>query len=386
MSGAGENRHKKILTAAGAVILAAVLMCVAFFCTSLRIDPDVRIAYDTNAGTQTEDEDFAQLLEMLGDGPEEEEEEEPAGKHAFTQYGLSLAASAAAGLLLFILLLPREKRYAGFVTGCCSAALGFLLARLVFWLCTSAYYLNTAGDWLTLFRVRDGGLSMTGALLGAGLGCLLGARICRGSGVEFPMLADAMAPGAVLFVACERCHEWALLGQNYGLAVKDSGFFAAEGELGPVLNMARISSLAALVILAVLLAVRPARKGARGLLFLLLYGTVQVLMESLRQDLHMLWGFVHAQQLFAFLAAFGAVMVLAAEQGKRKSALAVSLLTAGCVTALEFALDGRIRWPFSFLQQHVKLCWYVVFCAVMAAYLIYGVKLLRGNRKEEEVR
>ena len=60
----------------------------------------------------------------------------------------------------------------------------------------------------------------------------------------------------------------------------------------------------------------------------------------------------------------------------------VSLAAAGVFVFLEFALDGRIRPPFAFMEQNVKLCWYIVFGIVLAAYLVYGLLLFRKYGKE----
>lgn len=223
---------------------------------------------------------------------------------------------------------------------------------------------------------------MTGALLGAGLGCYTASRILRDPALSFPALADAMAPGAALFIACERCHEWVLLKQNYGLSATAEGFLTARSDYGPVLNTARISSLVSLIILAVILVIRCRKTGSRSLLFLLLYGTIQVLLESLRQDLHMLWGFVHIQQLTAFLAVFAVMIILSVPQHRTVRTVIVSLAAAGVFIFLEFALDGRIRPPFAFMEQNVKLCWYIVFGIALAAYLVYGLLLFRKYRKD----
>ena len=373
------NGEKKI-TAAGTVLIVLALACAVFLCTNTRIDPAVRAAYETQAQPVNQDGDFALFLKMAG---AQETPQAPKESSGVVPFGLMLGAAALAGLTLFCLCLPREKRFAAPAAGGLSLLLGFILARLVFWVCNASFYLGLYSDPLSLFRVRDGGLCMTGALLGAGLGCYIASRIFRNHALSFPVLADAMAPGAALFVACERCHEWVLLNQNYGLSAAADGFLTARGDYGPVLNTARISSLAALLILAVLMIVRCRKPGSRGILFLLLYGTIQVLLESLRQDLHMLWGFVHIQQLTAFLAVFAAMIVISVPLRKLPRTVIVSLTAAGMLVFLEFALDGRIRPPFAFMEQNVKLSWYVVFVTVLAAYLAYGLRLFRKYGKEK---
>ena len=185
-------------------------------------------------------------------------------------YGIMLAAAALLSTGLFIVLLPRGKRYAGPLTAALCALLGLMLARLVFWLSNAPLYLGQLGDVSSLVRVNEGGLSMTGALLGMGLGCFLSSRILRDPSLPFSVLADALAPAAALFIACERCHEWTLLQQNYGLDVSTLHFFSVQGAYSPVLNAGRIASLTALGILIVLLALKGRRRGDKALLFLFL--------------------------------------------------------------------------------------------------------------------
>ena len=372
------NGDKRI-TAAGAVLVILAIACAVFLCTNTRIDPAVRTAYETQAQPVDQSGDFALFLQMTGVQDTTAAPEKPSG---VVPYGLALGAAALAGLILFCLCVPRGKRGAALFAGGLSLLLGFVLARLVFWICNASFYLGLYSDPLSLFRVRDGGLCMTGALLGAGLGCYIASRVFRDSELSFPALADAMAPGAALFIACERCHEWVLLKQNYGLPAAAEGILTAQGDYGPVMNTARISSLAALIILAVIMTIRCRKTGSRGILFLLLYGTIQVLLESLRQDLHMLWGFVHIQQLTAFLAVFAVMIILSVPQHRTVRTVIVSLAAAGVFIFLEFALDGRIRPPFAFMEQNVKLCWYIVFGIVLAAYLVYGLLLFRKYGKE----
>lgn len=299
-------------------------------------------------------------------------------------YGLMLAASALLSFALFTLLLPRDKRYAAPLAVGLSVLFGFVLARVAFWLCSSSLYVGQLHDFASIFRVREGGLAMTGALLGAGLGCFLSAKIIRDPQLPPSALFDALSPALALFIACERCHEWVLLQQNYGLDTPRLHFLSVQGIYSPVLNTSRLSSLLALAILLFLLIAKTKKPGEKGLLFMILYGVTQVFLESLRQDLHLLWNFVRAQQLFAFLAAFAAVMILAYPQGKALRALIISLLTAGCITFLEFALDGRVRPPFSFMTANVKLSWYIVFVLVLIGYLYYGLRLLKGFGKGEK--
>ncbi len=379
------NHERKVILL-GVLLLAAALCSVICLCTNTRIDPELRSSYDRPAESASENADMNLLLQMLnGTGEssaEEAAEEQPAETETglFRPYGWMLGVSALLGSALFTACLSRKKRYAApFAAAACMLA-GLVFSRLVFWLANIEVYLGQSADFPSILRVPEGGLSMSGALLGAGLGCLLAARLLRDPDLSFPVLADAAAPGLALFIACERCHEWVLLEQNYGRDVSFLNLFSVQGPYSPVLATGRISSLAALALLAVLLMARRRRPGERALLFLFLYGTAQILLESLRQDHHMQWNFVYAQQVFAAVAAAAALIAACPRRWVRS--LAVSLLTAGCATFLEFALDGRIRPPFAFMAANVRLYWYLLFILVLAGYLVYGLRLFAARRKE----
>ena len=298
-------------------------------------------------------------------------------------YGCTVAASVLVAGSLFAALLPHGKRWAAPLVCGLSSLMGFMMSRLVFWLCSASLYLIQCHDAASLFRISEGGLSMTGALIGAGVGCWVSSLMLRGSGLSFRVLADALAPSAALFIACERCHEWPLLAQNYGLDMEKADFWTVNGAYGPLMNTGRISALVALAIMAVLLLIRIKQKGDRALLFMVLYGTLQTLLESLRQDQHMTWGFVRAQQLFACLTAAAGLILLSKWRRGTLAALLASLMLAGAITFLEFALDGRIPVPFEFMRINTKLSWYIVFIAVLAGYLAYSMHVYRLRDKDE---
>lgn len=382
--------REKTLALSGLILLVLALFSVICLCTNTRIDPELRSSYDRPAGSAGESGDMSLLLQMLNAdsgsaAPDQAGGQDMPGKAgADNRYGWVLGASAVLGFALFAALLGRKKLYAAPLTAAISLLLGFVFARLVFWLANIDIYIGQLHDFASFFRVSEGGLAMSGALLGTGLGCLLTARILRDPDLSFAVLADAMAPGAALFLACERCHEWVLLEQNFGLDASSLNLFSVQGPYGPVIAAGRIASFTALILLAVLSAVRGRRPGNRALLFLFLYSAAQILLESLRQDHHMQWNFVHAQQVFAAVAAAAALIAVCPRKWIRS--LLVSLLTAGLATFLEFALDGRIRPPFAFMTANVKLSWYLLFILVIAGYLTYGLYLFNACRKENSVK
>jgi len=73
--------------------------------------------------------------------------------------------------------------------------LGILGGRLFHVITHPADYFFPGADLLRIFYVWEGGLAIFGALVGGGIGALIGARI---AGLRFWSFADALAPGLLL--------------------------------------------------------------------------------------------------------------------------------------------------------------------------------------------
>ena len=73
--------------------------------------------------------------------------------------------------------------------------LGILGGRLFHVITHPADYFFPGADFLRIFYVWEGGLAIFGALVGGGIGALIGARI---AGLRFWSFADALAPGLLL--------------------------------------------------------------------------------------------------------------------------------------------------------------------------------------------
>lgn len=301
-------------------------------------------------------------------------------------YGLLLGGGVIVCAALLLMKTRAEKRWIVPLWAALCALLGLFCARLVYWLVNFEVYLGQVKNVLSLFWIRDGGLSMTGAFLGAALGtwaahALMGKR----AGLRTGEMLDALALPLLLFVLIERVPEWLLLQMGFGMEMPNGGILTVTRWLGiyqnTYLNVALLEALAALLMLALLWRAKPERQGDVFLLFLFLYGVTQTLFESLRTDGHMMWNFVHAQMLFAVLMAAFASAVFAARRGKLLWSLALSLLEAGLIVTLEFALDSRIKVPFDFMIPYARTIWYTLYVLVLA---LYGAVTLRFYHRHKE--
>ncbi len=295
-------------------------------------------------------------------------------------FGLYAALGMALAMIALSMLLRRAKwpKGAAALTGVLAIACGFVVSRLFF--CFMDQGLGGPVPLRGVLLVTGGGYSMMGALLGACFGAVAAAKIMKRSPAG---LLDLLAPALLLFVACERLGEGPI--PDFGISrplVSDllkGSFLAVEGDYDWALATYLLESFTALVLALVLLRDvngKNRRPGDTFLLFLLLFGASQVILESLRFDQHMHFSFVGLQQIIALLMLYAGLTVLSLRRMKDRRALAVTALAlmpviAGIGVGLEFAVDRTTVNRFLL---------YAVFILVMAVPAALGVKL----RKERE--
>ena len=290
-------------------------------------------------------------------------------------FGLYAALGMAIAMIALAMLLRRAKwpKGAAPLTGVLAMGCGFLVSRLFF--CFMDQGLGGPVPLKGVLLVTGGGYSMMGALLGACFGAILASKIMKQKPAA---LLDLLSPAFMLFVACERLGEGYI--DDFGISrplvgeLLKGSFLAIEGDYDWVLATYLIESFAALVLALVLLrdvSKKDRRAGNTFLLFLLLFGASQVILESLRFDQHMHLSFVGLQQIIAMLLLAAGVIVLALRRMKDKRGLALAALillpvAAGVGVGLEFAIDRTTMNRFLL---------YAVFILLMAAPAALGVRL-----------
>ena len=227
---------------------------------------------------------------------------------SFTQYGLGCAAALLVGILVTgVCACRRGVPYARLIrTACLSVPLVLLFSRLVYVLANCTYYLTTLSRVDLALCFWDGGYSLTGALLGFFLAVLLaGGKSCRSR------LFDGMAVAMPAAVLVERLFE-AGTGMGLGRAIqtqalRELAFCCAEDLSGSSVHAVyRYEAVLAAVwlVVAVVLFCRRRHEGQLLAVMLTLLSCSQILMESLRDDGHMVVHFVRIQQvLYAVFAA-----------------------------------------------------------------------------------
>lgn len=348
------------------LLLSAVLLLslgmLPFLCSHCSILPEKiteyyeeKAAQDAQSGEGAE----AELMRLLLGGTPQPEAPEPAGI-TFFGYGLGLALAAGLGILTLFLCAPKDQQTQPALLWASALAvpLGLIGARLVYCAAFCGFYLLDIQNPAAMLHIWEGGLSLTGALVFAVLAGMIAARI-----QHRPMGAvlDAMVPGLLVFSAGARLCEM-LIGAGFGPEVPFSlPVLTRTIQDASRLNTALLMALAALA--ALLLCRKGGKPGRRFLLAAFLYGGSLLVLESLRRDGHLLWGFVHAEQLFALLIALPALLALTKPLRRIPLALGATAVLAAAIVALEFALD----------RSAIGDLWlYLLYFALVGAYLAWG--------------
>lgn len=254
-----------------------------------------------------------------------------------------------------------------------------LLAAFFSHLC---YCLVNAGDVLYsqpfgyLLSFWQEGHMMYGMLLGIVLALLIG------GGRRRMMFLEQYAPSTALMVVFARLAE-GMVGQGYGeywfgeenlfcrfpFMVYDP-YYEAWGWALFMLGAA----IAAVLLVVLLVRRKPAFEGDSMLLLLGFYAAAQVVMESLRRDEFLRWGFVRVEELLSAVVILLILLFFCLRSGRKQAlqkALCFALFAAMVVFCLllEFATEGRI--PFLLFLE----VWQCYFCMALACVVLAGCVL-----------
>ena len=238
-------------------------------------------------------------------------------------------------------------------------------------------YSQTIGYW---FAFWQNGQMMYGGVLGA----LLALAIAGGR--ERIRLMDAYAPSAALMIAFARIAE-GFWGQGYGeYWYGESDFFCRFPFMAYdpyyeswAWSLFMAGAVIALVLFVLLMKRKPAFPGDQMLTLLGLYASAQVVLESLRRDEFLRWGFVRVEELLSAVVILAVLIRYWVQSGKAKAAqktVCMTLFVAMVVFCLllEFATEGRI--PFLvFLDVWHCYALMAVACMVNAACVLWMRRL-----------
>ena len=292
---------------------------------------------------------------------------------------LTLGAVAAICIFLFLYLREKGNGFSAAVLVPLASLLGLLLARLVHWYCRADAYESLHAAMTTF---TGGGY----ALMGTFAGCILaacGLRVVR-IVKNLPMTFDCMAIGgaagicvgrlASLYTASDR---GMLIEGITSLPLVYPVSNAVTGVVEYRLATFMLQSAVAGVLFVALLIFylrprkRPLRDGDAALLFLLVYGSSQVLLDSTRYDSLFMRsnGFISIVQILGAVSLVLAMVVFSVRMVKTRGFKAwyilLWVLLAGCI--------GGAGYMEYYVQRHGNLA---LFCySVMGACLTAAVSL-----------
>jgi len=278
-------------------------------------------------------------------------------------WGAVIAAAAAAALLMMGAIGKKRGLKAGTaaIFGTIAIPLCVLFGR------TGYYLLNLNRMEVTgvpFFDLQHGGMMLYGALAGGLLAAFLTGRITK---TPFAKVADCAAAPAALVIAAGRFAEY-LTGAGYGYTVYDwfdpdygRSFitweepeilcrfpFAVEDPYygGWMFAINLLEGIAAIVFLVALLRTKTRKDGGLAVLLLMMYASCQIVLESMREDDVLLIHYLKVNQLISALVLI-AVLAICLKKTRASArewtiGMAVLLLLAGVLAAMEFALEQKI--------------------------------------------
>lgn len=267
-----------------------------------------------------------------------------------TAYGVTAACALALTLLLSGVFAARKKADYGSIIRLAAVAipLCWLFSRLFYVLANCTYYLTTLSNPSLALRFFDGGYALSGAVAGLILAAGLTEKwrkLPRG------VLLDAVGLGMLPGIAVERLGE-AGTGMGLGRAIYTPWlaklpFFAATDETGEIVHAVyRYEALAAALIFAgvMIYLIFRGKEALRGgdvlLMVLTLLGCVQVLLESLRNDGHMVVHFVRINQVLAMALPVIALAIWSRRGKKPLVSWLVVIAAIALATRQEFRIDS----------------------------------------------
>lgn len=287
-----------------------------------------------------------------------------------TGYGLCMACAMVLGLLGCAL---QAKVPFGTLVRLAVLAipLCWLCARLVFVLSSCTYYLNTLANPALALRFWDGGYAATGAVAGFLLAACLAEKWAH---LPTGTLADGGSIGLPLALLVLRLAEGGTrLGLGRSITYPWLMFLGVDDGYGnlvhPVYRYEAAAAALVLLIMVVWLMRHPkARKGDACRTCLGLLGALQVLLESLRNDGHLVVHFVRIQQVLSLVALVAVFAVFAtrcvkAGRMKKSQLLAQWLMVLVCIGVgiwMEFRVD----------RGSLKLLYYGVMALCMGTILL----------------
>lgn len=256
---------------------------------------------------------------------------------------------------------------------CCVPA-AFVGARLLYCLFRFDFYFVELGA-MSVLRTWEGGFLLYGAALGAMLAAWALAKV---KGVSPAILLDEIACPGMMAIAISRMAE-GMTTEGVGAWIENELFWhfpiAVQNEWGEwQLAVFLFESLAAVVILFVLLRQRGCARGETVLSAVLLYACCQIVLESLRMDACLRIGFVRVSQVLSGVAALAVTLIRSLRVGKKQAAICGGLCLGGIAAA------GIIEWALDKTSVN-NLILYPIMIAVCVMMMVVGMRYMKKEAR-----
>lgn len=272
-----------------------------------------------------------------------------AGPFTVTAFGVCVMLGALAGMVLAVLLGRKNPGVNATLSLALATTLGAVLGgRAVYCLTMLDFILVDLGGAGFIPQLWQGGYTLYGAVLGGGAGAYLYARAAK---KPVGRMLDLAAVGGAVALMAERIGE-KFTSQGLGEYLWEDAWcrfpFAVQSVYEdwqiPVFFYEALAALMIAVVLALTINRKAEGRGAET--FIILLGVTQVILESLREDEFIRFGFVRFSQLAAAITMAAVLFLRLARCVKQHGwtpwqVIRLILFLAGIVgiILIEFALD-----------------------------------------------
>ncbi len=298
-------------------------------------------------------------------------------------FGLCVALGSLLAVILLALLMKKRKPGTAALQSVLTICIGLVLSRLLYGVTDDT--IGRSSPLWVMVRLNLGGYSLYGVLGGAILAAWLTAKMTN---QHFIDCLDPVAPAFLIFVVSERLGEGFLgetlegFGWSRELIYNElpGTVFSITDGYSWYLGTWRMEALIAAVLFTLIFIWTLKKSHSRPpfICFMLLFGATQILMESLRHDLHMtINSFVRVEQILSMVLLGVAVIILAVRKWHTHRALSlVGLfsipLATGIAIGIEFLIDRTA------INRYLL---YLCFIIVVAVPVVLGFRLLKEERK-----
>lgn len=306
-------------------------------------------------------------------------------------YGLILSLASVVCIILCFTI-HREQNDKAIEASALFLILGFIFSRLFYVLANIPYYFQEISKPLAVFKVTDGGLSLFGCLFGM----LLAMRLINKKSLFTDNIHFLDTVGVILwiFISIIRFAE-RYTDMGLGKDIEISGIFTIADEYGfnvlTIYNMESLFAIVGFIIFSMIFYnhYKHERKYNHPyifLIFLIVFSSSQIVFESLRNDGHMLIGFIHIQEiLYAIMLVVSLYTIhskLKNYASKRETVVLTFMIIILVIIdfAMEFVVDGRLNIPINIGLSALARN-YIIISTVSILFMVIGINLITRLKK-----